>query len=451
MLLTIMLMAGGSLVIAILPTYAAVGWLAPILLLLARIAQGMSLGGEVSNASAYLAEIAPPNRRGRYSSFFYISTGTAVLLASLLGAFLASTLADDQLASWGWRIPFLIGAALGLVGLWMRRDMAETEQFEKNVAKAKAIKNPLMQTLREHPKSVAQLIGLTLLSTLCYYTFFSALTPFAVRGNGLDDGMVFWALSIATAMFVVLQYPFGWTADQFGRKPQLLVWSGAIALLMVPISTLIQTRGGLRVGVAGVLLWPRPLRDEELDRPGDHERAISDRATLPGHRYLVQPHRRPIRRHRSAGHPVAQQHRPQQLVLLVRLGRRSRRVRRHADPPGDQGVGAQVSWATDLLASRALSMSALGQKPTSPSSALLAAIDLALERRVAVASALPLEVRNNEQRVGVRAVSCAGLGGAFAAATRGGVCVRWSGRKGEVHRGEKQEPIRGSCFSNVPQ
>ena len=244
MLLTIMLMAGGSLVIAILPTYAAVGWLAPILLLLARIAQGMSLGGEVSNASAYLAEIAPPNRRGRYSSFFYISTGTAVLLASLLGAFLASTLADDQLASWGWRIPFLIGAALGLVGMWMRRDMVETEQFEKNVAKAKAIKNPLMQTLREHPKSVAQLISLTLLSTLCYYTFFSALTPFAVRGNGLDDGMVFWALSIATAMFVVLQYPFGWTADQFGRKPQLLVWSSAIGLLIVPISTLIQPEAG---------------------------------------------------------------------------------------------------------------------------------------------------------------------------------------------------------------
>jgi MFS family permease len=102
----------------------------------------MSLGGEVSNASAYLAEIAPPNRRGRYSSFFYISTGTAVLLASLLGALLANTLADDQLANWGWRIPFLIGAGLGLVGMWMRRDMAETEQFVDNVAKARAIKNP---------------------------------------------------------------------------------------------------------------------------------------------------------------------------------------------------------------------------------------------------------------------------------------------------------------------
>ena len=239
MLLTIALMAGGSLVIAILPTYSAVGWLAPILLLLARIGQGMSLGGEVSNASAYLAEIAPPDRRGRYSSFFYISTGSAVLIASLLGAILADNLSDDQLASWGWRIPFLVGGLLGLVGLWLRRDMAETEQYAENAEKARALRNPLMLTIREHPRAVAQLIGFTLLSTLCYYTFFSALTPFAVEQQNLDDGMVFTALSIATALFVVLQYPFGWTADRFGRKPQMLVWSGAIAILVVPMSKLI--------------------------------------------------------------------------------------------------------------------------------------------------------------------------------------------------------------------
>src|SRR3954449_1312627 len=102
MLLTILLMAGGSMVIAILPTYEQVGWLAPILLLVARVAQGMSLGGEVSNASAYLGEIAPPAHRGRYSSFFYISTGTSLLAASLLGVLLTSTLSQDQLESYGW-------------------------------------------------------------------------------------------------------------------------------------------------------------------------------------------------------------------------------------------------------------------------------------------------------------------------------------------------------------
>jgi MHS family alpha-ketoglutarate permease-like MFS transporter len=232
-------MAGGSFVIGILPTFSMVGWLAPILLLLARIAQGMSLGGEVSNASAYLAEIAPAERRGRYSAFFYISTGSAVLIASLLGALLTEVLTDEQLAAYGWRIPFIIGGVLGIIGLWLRRAMPETEQFEENKAKAKELRNPLLMTLREHPKAVGQLIGFTLLSTLCYYTFFSALTPFATRTRGADPNEVFVALSIGTALFVALQYPMGLVSDRYGRKPQMLVWSAATALLIVPLSTLI--------------------------------------------------------------------------------------------------------------------------------------------------------------------------------------------------------------------
>lgn len=250
MMLTITLMAGGSMAIALLPTFGMAGWLAPVLLLLARIAQGMSLGGEVSNASAYLAEIAPPERRGRYSAFFYISTGSAVLIASLLGALLATSMSDDTLASYGWRIPFVIGGLLGLVGLWLRRDMAETEQFEANKEKAQSLKHPLMTTLREHPKAVGQLVGFTLLNTLCYYTFFSALAPYAVKTQGADDGQVFLALSVATGLFVVLQYPFGWLSDRFGRRPQMLVWSAAIALLIVPLSAVIQPG----VGMPGLLL-----------------------------------------------------------------------------------------------------------------------------------------------------------------------------------------------------
>ncbi|MFD7653228.1 MFS transporter [Actinosynnema sp. NPDC059797] len=239
MLLTIVLMAGGSVAIGLLPTYAQVGWLAPVLLLLARIAQGLSLGGEVSNASAYLAEIAPPGRRGRYSAFFYISTGTAVLVASLLGFALARTLSAEQLSSWGWRVPFLLGGVLGLVGLWMRRSLEETEQFEHNKAKARQLERPLLTTVREHPAAVGRLVGFSMLSTLCYYTFFSALTPFAVAQRGADAVDVFLALSIATALFIALQYPMGALADRYGRKPQLLCWSGATALLVVPLSALI--------------------------------------------------------------------------------------------------------------------------------------------------------------------------------------------------------------------
>lgn len=240
MLLTILLMAGGSLVIAVLPTYEAVGWLAPVLLLLARVAQGMSLGGEVSNASAYLAEIAPPARRGRYSAFFYISTGSALLVASLMGVALTSALSEEQLQAWGWRIAFAAGGLLGIVGLWLRRSLAETEQFEENVEKAKATKNPLWLTLRDHPRAVLQLCAFTMLSTLSYYTFFSALTPFAINFRDADGTDVFIALSIGTALFVAVCYPFGALSDRFGRKPQMLVWSGAIAVLIVPLSFLVQ-------------------------------------------------------------------------------------------------------------------------------------------------------------------------------------------------------------------
>jgi MHS family alpha-ketoglutarate permease-like MFS transporter len=240
MLLTILLMAGGSMVIAILPTYEQVGWLAPVLLLLARIAQGMSLGGEVSNASAYLGEIAPPAHRGRYSSFFYVSTGSALLAASLLGVLLTRVLDEDQLNSYGWRIAFFIGGLLGLIGMWLRRSLVETEQFEESAEKARATKHPLLQTIKYHPKAVVQLCAFTLLSTLSYYTFFSALTPFAIKFRGADDNDVFLALSIGTALFVALCYPFGALSDRFGRKPQMLVWSGGYALLIVPLSFLVR-------------------------------------------------------------------------------------------------------------------------------------------------------------------------------------------------------------------
>ena len=245
MILTITLMAGGSLAIGILPTYEQVGWLAPILLLLARVAQGMSLGGEVSNASAYLAEIAPEGRRGRYSAFFYISTGTALLIASLLGVWLTATLTDDQLSSFGWRIPFIIGGILAVVGLYLRRSLSETQQFEANKDKAVRVHRPLLTTITQHPKAVGQLVGITLLNTLNYYVFFSALTPYAVESQGADDNDVFIALSVGTALFIALLYPFGKLSDRLGRKPPLLFWSAALGILIIPLSKLIEAEPGL--------------------------------------------------------------------------------------------------------------------------------------------------------------------------------------------------------------
>lgn len=248
LLLTIALMAGGSLLIGVLPTFDLIGWGAPVLLVLARIGQGLSLGGEVSNASAYLAEIAPASRRGRYSSFFYISTGAALLVASLLGYLLTSVLTEQQLTAFGWRIPFVVGGVLGLIGIWLRRSLEETEQFADNREKARALRKPLRTTLRLHPGAVGMLIGFSMLSTLCYYTFFSALTPFAVDTRHADATDVFLALSVATVLFIALQYPMGVLSDRFGRRPQLLVWSAATAVLIVPLSALVGPGlGGLLV------------------------------------------------------------------------------------------------------------------------------------------------------------------------------------------------------------
>lgn len=239
MIITIVLMAGGSMVIAILPTFQMIGWFAPILLLLARIAQGLALGGEVSNASVYLAEIAPPRWRGRYSSFFYTSTGVALLLASLLGLLLTSSLSRPALESWGWRVAFAVGGLLGLIGMWLRRTLTETEQFAENAERAKQTHHPLVRTLVDHPRSVVQLVGFTLLATLCFYAFFTAITPFAVGFRGASGDEVFLALSIGTVVFIAAQYPLGALSDRVGRKPLLLTWAALMALLVVPLSLLI--------------------------------------------------------------------------------------------------------------------------------------------------------------------------------------------------------------------
>ena len=245
MILTILLMAGGSMVIAILPTFQQVGWAAPILLLLARIAQGISLGGEVSNASAYLAEIAPEGRRGRYAAFFYISTGSALLVASLMGVLLSTTMTVTQLRTFGWRIPFVIGGLLAVVGVYLRGSLAESEHFESRKDTARTVRRPLLTTLTHHPKAVLQLVGITVLNTLTYYTFFSALTPYAVGTQGIPAPKVFIALSVGTALFIALQYPFGALSDRIGRKPQLLIWSAGIALLIIPLSRLLTPNAGL--------------------------------------------------------------------------------------------------------------------------------------------------------------------------------------------------------------
>ena len=151
-------------------------------------------------------------------------------------------LSEDELASYGWRIPFLHRRLLGLVGLWLRRAMPETDQFEENKAKAQALKNPLLTTLREHPKAVGQLVGFTLLSTLCYYTFFSALTPFAVSSRAPTTVRCSWRCRSRPRCSSRCSTRWAWSPTASGASRSC--WSGRrrSAVLIVPLSTLIAAR-----------------------------------------------------------------------------------------------------------------------------------------------------------------------------------------------------------------
>jgi MFS transporter, MHS family, alpha-ketoglutarate permease len=245
LLLTITLMCGGSLVIALAPTFSVIGWAAPILLLVARIAQGISTGGEVGNAYAYLYEIAPADRKGRYSAFCYISTGGAILLASLLGFWMSSTFSKEFMTAWGWRIPFLIGAVLGLLVIWLRRTMDESTEFEAEVAGSAPVRRPLLTTVREHPKAVLQMLGFIAATTLVYYTLTNALKSYATtplgKGGviGAGEADTFLALSVGLVAFIALQYPFGALADRIGRRNLSLLGCAIFAVLIVPLSWLI--------------------------------------------------------------------------------------------------------------------------------------------------------------------------------------------------------------------
>lgn len=245
LMLTIALMCGGSMLIAVTPTFSTIGWFAPVILLLARIAQGISAGGEVGNGYAYLYEIAPEERRGRYTSFSYISTGSAILLASLIGFWMSSTFSHGFMQQWGWRIPFAVGGVLGVVVVWLRTHMDESTEFSEQVEGTAPVKNPLLTTLRHHPKSVAQILGFIAMTTLVYYTLTNALkiyasTPVAQGGAvGASERNTFLALSIGLVAFIAMQYPFGALADKIGRRNLVLACSLLFMVIVVPLSHLI--------------------------------------------------------------------------------------------------------------------------------------------------------------------------------------------------------------------
>jgi MFS transporter, MHS family, alpha-ketoglutarate permease len=237
--LSVVCMCFGSLMIAVTPTYATIGFAAPAILALARVVEGLSLGGEYGASATYLSEVADANHRGFYSSFQYVTLIggqlTAIIVLLVLQKFFLTT---DELKAWGWRIPFVIGALLAIFAAVMRRNLQETEAFIE-AKKAVSPRGSIRDLLR-YPRELLLVVGLTAGGTAAFYTFTTYMQTFVKLSSGLTEDqttlVIFGSLVFAT----ILQPTYGAISDKIGRKPLLIFFGVVGTLSTVPILMMLK-------------------------------------------------------------------------------------------------------------------------------------------------------------------------------------------------------------------
>jgi MHS family alpha-ketoglutarate permease-like MFS transporter len=242
LLLSVWLMCGGSLLIALTPGYDRIGLAAPALLVLARLLQGISVGGEYGTSATYLSEMADAKHRGFYSSFQYVTLLAGQLLALLVQLGLQHLLTPAELQSWGWRVPFVLGAGAAVVALYLRRQMEETQDFRKQAAgeAALAAEEGRVRALLRHPREVLTVIGMTLGGTLVFYTFTTYAQKFLVNTAGFTKEQSTLISFGALAVALLLQPLMGALSDRVGRRPVLLFFGVGAVLGTVPLLTLLS-------------------------------------------------------------------------------------------------------------------------------------------------------------------------------------------------------------------
>jgi len=239
LMLSVLLMCFGSLMIAVTPTYASIGVAAPALLGLARVVQGLSLGGEYGTSATYLTEVADEKHRGFYSSFQYVTLIGGQLAAILVLLLLQQVfLTADQLRAWGWRIPFVIGALLAIIALVMRRNLHETEDF---IAAKKVVRRESsVKALLNYPREVLLVVGLTMGGTTAFYTYTTYMQKFLKLSVGLNDIQTTMVTGGSLVFALILQPIYGALSDRIGRKI-LLIWFGVTGTLFtVPLLYALQ-------------------------------------------------------------------------------------------------------------------------------------------------------------------------------------------------------------------
>jgi MHS family alpha-ketoglutarate permease-like MFS transporter len=231
MMASILLMAACSLVIGCTPNYERLGLVAPLIIAAARFAQGIAAGGEGGNAIAYLAEMATPGRRGFIASFQQFGTGLSSLFAILVSSLLSWILPASELSAWGWRVPFLIGAVMGLVGLYLRRYAEETPAFlDSDVARRSPLRN-----LAGSWRSVVRTVGIGILPNFAFLTWQGLLPTYLIGTTGLSRSEAFTVALAGIFAFVICILPAGMLSDRFGRRPMMI--GSAVATIVMAYPT----------------------------------------------------------------------------------------------------------------------------------------------------------------------------------------------------------------------
>lgn len=253
---SVLFMCIGSLMVAATPTYATIGFAAPVLLGLARIIQGVSLGGEYGISAAYITEVSEEKHRGFYASFLYVTLIGGQFTALIVLLVLQQVfLTGDELKAWGWRIPFVIGALLAIVAAWMRLGLVETDQFKATEKAAPQRENPLL-ALRKYPREVLLVVGLTMGGTMAFYTYTTYMQKFLKLTVHLSDAQTTWVTAGSLIFAMCLQPIYGAISDRIGRKWLLIGFGVCGTIFTIPIlTTLMAATSAIECFILIALAW----------------------------------------------------------------------------------------------------------------------------------------------------------------------------------------------------
>lgn len=249
MMTAIIMMCTGSLLMAILPTASQVGILAPILLMVVRCIQGISVGGEYGSTATYMSEVATPGKRGFYSSFQYVTLIGGQLLASGLALLMTQFLSDEQIANGWWRFPFLVGAIAGVISLFLRSTLHETtDSGDREHQGAGTFREVLT-----HPRAFLVTLGITACGSLMFYTYSTYMQKHLINTSGFSKSQAAAAMTACLFVFMLMQPLVGMVSDRIGRKASMFIFTVAMILIPVPLFSFLG-RGTSLVTCAALII-----------------------------------------------------------------------------------------------------------------------------------------------------------------------------------------------------